>query len=121
MRPVIVSVVACVCMWTGPVARSQQAQEPVLIATIPNLQPPDGLRPVSSGGHGYFGGRQRPAAYDAALQLPQLSGDEHTLLRYSLACHLVKAALGGEHDADLLRERAIAYVMEWFKPPRLVA
>src|SRR5688572_4331428 len=67
MRPVIVSVVACVCMWTGPVARSQQAQEPVLIATIPNLQPPDGLRPVSSGGHGYFGGRQRPAAYDAAL------------------------------------------------------
>jgi hypothetical protein len=59
------------------------------------------------------------AAYDAALQ--SLSGDEHTLLRYSLACHLVKAALGGEHDADLLRERAIAYVMEWFKPPRLVA
>jgi hypothetical protein len=52
------------------------------------------------------------AAYDAALQLPELSGDEHTLLRYSLACHLVKAAFGGEHDADLLRERAVAYVVD---------
>jgi hypothetical protein len=61
------------------------------------------------------------AAYDAALQLSQLSGDEHTLLRYSLACHLVKAAFGGEQDADVLRERASAYVVEWFKPPRLVA
>jgi hypothetical protein len=36
------------------------------------------------------------AAYDAALEMPQLSGDEHTLLRSSLACHLVKAAFGGE-------------------------
>ena len=53
------------------------------------------------------------AAYDAALQ--------HSLLRYSLACHLMKAAFAGEHDADLLRERASAYVTEWFKPPRLVA
>ena len=62
------------------------------------------------------------AAYDAALQSLQSGrGEEHTLLRYSLACHLMKAAFAGEHDADLLRERASAYVTEWFKPPRLVA
>jgi hypothetical protein len=62
------------------------------------------------------------AAYDAALQsLQPEHGEEHTLLRYSLSCHLVKAAFDGEHDADLLRERARAYVVEWFKPPRLVA
>jgi hypothetical protein len=61
------------------------------------------------------------AAYDAALQSPELRSDEHALLRYSLACHLVKAAFAGEQDAGLLRERARAYVTEWFKPPRLVA
>jgi hypothetical protein len=33
----------------------------------------------------------------------------------------MKAAFDGEQDADLLRERASAYVTEWFKPPRLVA
>jgi len=61
------------------------------------------------------------AAYDRALQFFQFEhGEEHTLLRYSLACHLVKAAFRGEQDADLLRERAAAYVEEWFKPPRLV-
>ena len=62
------------------------------------------------------------AAYDAALRSLQNGDDEeHTLLHYSLACHLMKAAFAGEHDADLLRERASAYVTEWFKPPRLVA
>ena len=60
------------------------------------------------------------APYDAALQSLH-SGEDHTLLRYSLACHLLKAAFGGEQDPDLLRERARAYVGEWFKPPRLVA
>ncbi len=60
-------------------------------------------------------------AYDAALQSSELNGEEHTLLRYSLACHLMKAAFDGEQDADLLRERASAYVTEWFEPPRLVA
>ena len=60
------------------------------------------------------------AAYDAAVQCLH-SGEEHTVLRYSLACHLMKAAFGGEQDADLLRERASAYVAEWFKPPTLVA
>ena len=61
------------------------------------------------------------AAYDAALQSLPGRDEEHILLRYSLACHLMKAAFGGEQDAGLLRERASAYVTEWFKPPRLVA
>jgi hypothetical protein len=61
------------------------------------------------------------AAYDAALQSLQPGHGEEPLLRYSLACHLMKAAFDGEHDADLLRERASAYVVEWFKPRRLVA
>ena len=61
------------------------------------------------------------AAYDAALQSHHLHDEEHTLLRYSLACHLMKAAFRGEHDADLLRERARGYVAEWFSPPRLAA
>jgi hypothetical protein len=60
-------------------------------------------------------------AYDAALKSFELTGDDHALLRYSLACHLIKAAFRGEQDADLLRERATAYVNEWFTPPRLVA
>ena len=62
------------------------------------------------------------AAYDAALQSLQAGGaEEHILLRYSLATHLMRAAFRGELDADLLRERASAYVTEWFKQPRLVA
>lgn len=60
------------------------------------------------------------AAYDAALQSPELGGEEHPLLRYSLACHLVKAAFSGDEDPYLLQERANAYVAEWFRPPRLV-
>jgi hypothetical protein len=42
------------------------------------------------------------------------------VLRYSLACHLVKAAFSGDEDPYLLQERANAYVAEWFRPPRLV-
>ncbi len=61
------------------------------------------------------------AAYDAALQSSGRRGDEHLLLHYSLACHLMKAAFAGEQEAGLLRERASAYVVEWFTPPRLVA
>jgi hypothetical protein len=57
------------------------------------------------------------AAYDAALRSFELDGEEHTLLRYSLAYHLVKSAFAGEQNADLLRERASAYVQEWFKNP----
>lgn len=59
------------------------------------------------------------AAYDATVQ--SLRGEEYELLRYSLACHLVKAAFAGERDPDLLRARANAYVAEWFREPRLVA
>jgi hypothetical protein len=55
------------------------------------------------------------AAYDGALlPLHPDGGDDYELLRYSLACHLMKAAFGGEQNADLLRERATAYVTEWF-------
>ena len=52
------------------------------------------------------------AAYDTALQALQSGGAE--LLRYSLAHHLMKAAFAGERDADLLGERATAYVETWF-------
>jgi hypothetical protein len=71
-------------------------------------QTPKDLGPSATGALG--------AAYDTALQ-----SHASELLRYSLARHLMNAALAGEMDPDRLRERASAFVANWGKPTPMAA